>query len=788
MLFRQIALVAAAALFVFQPSFGESELLRYEEPGKFEPLSEGLPIGNGRLGGLVMGRTAEERIVLNEDTLWAGGPYDPSNPGAADVLPEIRKLIFENKHAEAQALVQESFMSEPMRQMSYQATGDLLLSFPGHAVVENYERRLDLNKAIATVTYEVDDVRFTREHFVSHPDDVVVVRLEAGRPGSIDVTLRLDSPHPGVQRSVWPSGLRMVGENRPSEGVEGQLDWEVEAIVLPEGGWTLPGDGYVKVRDADALTVLMAASTSYIDWNDVSGRPRERNQEVIAEASDIPYEKLKERHVADYRALFDRAGLELPSPAPELGNRTTDARIASFASDKDPSMAALYFNYARYLLISSSRPGGQPANLQGLWNDKLFAPWGSKYTININTEMNYWPAQVTQLGECVEPLAAMLHDLSVAGQRIADSFYGASGWVTHHNTDLWRAAGPIDGAFWGMWPTGGAWLSLFLWEKYEYSGDLEELETDYPVLKGAAEFFLDALVEDPRTGYLVTAPSNSPENAHHPGVTIAAGPTMDNAILRDLFAAVSRASEALDRDAAFRERVEEVARRLLPFQIGEAGQLQEWQFDWDLEAPEMGHRHVSHLYALHPSSQISPLMTPELARAARKTLELRGDEGTGWSLAWKVNFWARLLEGERAHELLTQLISPGFCYTNLLDAHPPFQIDGNFGGASGVIEMILQSHLKDERGANLVHLLPALPSSWQKGSIRGFRTRGGFQVDMEWRGGELVSASLKSLRGGPLAVRLGGETRSFSTEAGDVIELNETGLRNALRITGETNR
>ena len=766
-----LCLLAVAGLLAAQIGSGESMALKYREPGYSEPLSEGLPIGNGRLGALVMGRTSEERLTLNEDTLWAGGPYDPSNPDALAALQEIRKLIFENRHAEAQALVQQSFMSKPMAQMSYQAMADLLLSFHGHELVSGYERRLDLSDAVASVSYEVDGVRFRREQFASAPDDVIVVRLEADQPGSLDVTLRLDTLHEGSRGMISPNGLRIAGRNRSSSGVEAKLQWETEVRVLVEGGWTLPGDAYLKVRDADSITLLIAASTSYVNWNDVSGRPRERNQATVDAAAVRSYAELKDRHVADYKELFQRVELRLKSADPGLGERSTDARIATFSQDRDPEMAALYFNFARYLLISSSRPGSQPANLQGLWNDKLFAPWGSKYTININTEMNYWPAQVTQLAECVEPLAAMLGDLSVSGQRTAKDFYGASGWVTHHNTDLWRASGPIDGAFWGMWPMGGAWLSLFLWERYEFSGDERQLELDYAILKGSATFFLDTLIEDPRTGHLVTVPSNSPENAHSPGVSIAAGPTMDSAILRDLFAAVAEASRVLGRDAEFRAQVEATVERLPPFQVGKAGQLQEWQFDWDLEAPERGHRHVSHLYALHPSAQISPITKPELAKAARKSLELRGDEGTGWSLAWKVNFWARLLEGERAHDLLSQLISPGFCYTNLFDAHPPFQIDGNFGGANGVIEMVLQSHLRGEAGEPIVQLLPALPEGWPDGMVRGFRTRGGFEIAMEWKDGKLDTARVKSMRGGSVTVLLGKESRTFSTNAGQTILL-----------------
>jgi len=770
LVFRSVV-VASAALFLCKFSFGDAKALRYDEPGQFEPLTEGLPIGNGRLGALIMGDPSSERIVLNEDTLWSGGPYDPSNPDALAALPEIRKLIFENRHAEAQELVQRSFMAKPLRQMNYQAMSDLLLDFPGHERYGNYSRILDLSDAIASVSYEVDGVHFTREQFASYPDNVMVLRLAADEPGMVDVTLRLVSPHEKTQVSITPNGLRIAGKNSSSEGIEGALRWETNLSVITEGGWTLTGDGLLKIRDADAVTILVAASTSYVNWDDVSGDPQAKNRETLEAASKFSYSELKERHITDYKSLFDRVDLQLASEHPDLGLRSTDQRIASFAKDQDPDMAALYFNYARYLLISSSRPGTQAANLQGLWNDKLFPPWGSKYTININTEMNYWPAEVTQLTECVEPLAAMVHDLSESGQRIAKSSYGAPGWMAHHNTDLWRAGAPIDGAFWGMWQTGGAWLSLSLWDRYLFSGDKQQLAEDYPVLKGAAEFFLATLVKDPRTGYMVTAPSNSPEHEHHQGVSIAAGPTMDNAILRDLFDAVAQASRVLDSDAEFRAQVESMSKQLPPFKIGSAGQLQEWQFDWDLETPDRFHRHISHLYALHPSAQISPITTPKLAKAARKTLELRGDAGTGWSLAWKVNFWARMLEGDRTHDLLTQLISPGRCYTNLFDAHPPFQIDGNFGGASGVIEMLLQSQLRDADGVFIAHLLPALPGNWPNGSIRGFRTRGGFEVSMEWSDGQLLSAQIRSTRGGPIDVRLGQEQRVFTTRKGDVIEL-----------------
>ena len=742
--------------------------LWYDRPAR-ETITEALPVGNGRLGALVHGGTARERLALNEATLWTGGPYNADSPEARVALPELRRLIFAGRFDEADELASAKFMGRPLSQSAYQPLGDLLLDFPGHERATDYRRELDLDTATTRVTYTVDGVRFTREIFVSAVDQVIVVRLTADKPGSIDTVLSLASQQPGIEswrQSVekWcrSDELGMRGRNRDFGDIKGALRFEAAARLLPEGGRVLPGEECVNVRAANALTLIFSAATNYRSWQDLTGEPKEFVAAALDRAVAKGYATLWRDHLADYQPKFRRLAIALgPQADAQAGQRPTDERIARFARGEDPSFAALYVQFGRYLLLSTSRPGGQAATLQGLWNDKLNPPWGSKYTININTEMNYWPAEPANLGECAEPLVRLVEDLAVSGARTAQDTYGARGWVAHHNTDLWRATAPIDGPLWGLWPMGGAWLCLHLWDRYEFSGDRATLERIYPTLRGAAQFFLDSLVEEPKHRWLVTSPSLSPENSHPAGVALCAGPTMDNSILRALFDRCIRASEALGVDAEWRAQVAQTRDRLPPLQIGKAGQLQEWMEDWDLEAPELHHRHISHLFALHPSDEISPLATPDLAAAARKTLELRGDIATGWSLGWKINFWARLHDGARAYDLLKLLLSPDRTYTNLFDAHPPFQIDGNFGATAGILEMLVQSH----RGE--IHLLPALPPVWPEGRVTGIRARGGFEVDVAWRDGKLVEATVRALKAGSVRLRCGEVVHAVTLAAGE---------------------
>ena len=700
---------------------------------------EALPIGNGRIGAMVFGDAIQERLQLNEDTLWAGGPYDPSNPDALRALPEVRALVFAGRYGDALKLADASMMSKPLRQMPYQNVGDLLLSFGGAdgQPLQDYRRELNLDSATVTVSFRKGGIRYTRETFASPVDQVIVVRLTADRRKalSFDATFRPPGANDSVQILVEDGDLVMRGRNLAQYGITGALTWEARARIVAERGHVTSSPAALSVANANSATLLIAMATSYRNYEDTSGNPRAIVNAQLAQAAGKSPARLRSDQLEEHRRLFRRVTLDLGTTA--AASLPTDQRVRDSVQSDDPQLAALYYQFGRYLLISSSRPGTQPANLQGLWNESMEPPWGSKYTININTQMNYWPAEAAALGECVEPLVALVRDLARSGARTAQVNYGARGWVTHHNTDLWRATGPIDHAQSGMWPTGGAWLCTHLWEHYEYNCDRQYLAAVFPLMRGAAEFFLDTLVAEPRTGLLVTCPSMSPENSHPAGVSICAGPAMDRQILRDLFSQCIEAARILDVAPDFQREAQRVLTQLAPDRIGAQGQLQEWLEDWDMDAKDLHHRHVSHLYGLFPSGQINLYDTPGLTAAARRSLEIRGDNATGWGIGWRLNLWARLQEGDHAHAVLKLLLGPQRTYPNLFDAHPPFQIDGNFGGTAGITQMLMQSY----RGT--IYLLPALPRIWLSGNIRGLRARGGFTLDLDWHSGALQRAVVR---------------------------------------------